>query len=130
VHQVAICYDWCHDLLSDEEKKEFVRVLNEVAGWCNQKSRIESPYNSYFYGYMWSEAVIGLATYPENPEAGKWVSHARIELFEKRALPALDEMGGTGSRGTANTMDHCSCAGILRRTRPPAERICIPGRLS
>jgi len=101
IHPAAICYDWCHDLLSQEEKEEFVRVLNGWAGWCSEQAAGESPYNSLFYGYLWGEAVIGLATFGDNPSAPKWVEHARFELLEKRALPALEQMGGDWVEGNA-----------------------------
>jgi len=99
IHPAALCYDWCHDLLTEEERKEFLQAMSQWAAWCARKGETEDPYGSVFYGCLWGEAVIGLATWGDHPSAGEWVRHARLELFEKRALPALQRMGGDWLEG-------------------------------
>jgi len=102
IHPAAICYDWCYDLLTPDEKKEFIQTMNAWAEWCARKAEKQPAYDSYFYGYLWGEAVVGLATSGDNLQAKKFIDHARFDLFEKRALPALEALGGDWVEGNGS----------------------------
>lgn len=99
IHPVAICYDWCHNLLTPTEKKDFLNALKAWGKLCSSKVANENPYGSQFYAYLWGEAVVGMAIAGDDPEGQRLVDHARYEIFGKKGRPALEKMGGVWPEG-------------------------------
>lgn len=102
--EIALVYDWCHPRLSAGQKTQWVDRLNtwaetqqatgagnDIPGWGN-----------YWPRFTWDFALIGLATYGENPRAGEWLTEFRTHRFENVDLPLLDIIahGGAWPEGT------------------------------
>lgn len=92
----AMGYDWCHDLIGQDKRKAIIEQFNEWGNWSIRQNH-NDPSSSRFYGYLLLETMIGLATYGENPEAEKFLRHARDVRLAAQALPWLKRHGKGGA---------------------------------
>ncbi len=100
---LALIYDWCYDRLSASQRDTFIAYFNDwgdahladpgddIPGWGNYWPR---------YGY--SFALVGLATYGDNPRAQEWMDEFRTRRYQDVDLPLLNRIadGGGWPEGT------------------------------
>jgi hypothetical protein len=100
-HLPIIVYDWCHPLLTAEEKDAFMRKFNRYVEVMNQKSwgGVRMPFNNYFGGHMRNSGLWGIASFHENDRAKEFLDHARFDRWEKSALVYFKGEGRGGVFG-------------------------------
>lgn len=97
VAEVAMCYDWCHDLISPQEREKIIAQLNQWGEWCMaRQGHLQDPSDGRFYRALWAETAIGLATWGENPKAEEFLRHAWKNRLERLALPYLKRFARGG----------------------------------
>ena len=98
VGATALGYDWCHDLLTADQRKTVVAQLNEWADWCITRGRDnDNPASNYFHRYLWVVTATALATYHENGEAERLLRHAKQYMLASVAGPWLAQYGAGGN---------------------------------
>jgi hypothetical protein len=67
----ALVFDWCHDLLTPDQRQMLTRRWTGYLRTLNAKpwGGPEMPGNNYFWGNFRNSILWGLATFHENPEA-------------------------------------------------------------
>ncbi len=95
---VALVYDWCYSQLSASQRATFVTFFN---AWGDQQ--VNDPYDSdvpgwgnYWTRYAYSFALVGLASYGENPRAQEWLDHYRHWRFRDNDLHLLERIAEGG----------------------------------
>jgi len=93
---LALIYDWCYARLSPAQRATFIAYFNawgddtpkgeDVPGWGNYWPR-------FGYGY----ALIGLATYGENPRAAEWLDEYRYRRYRDSDQAMLDRIAAGGA---------------------------------
>src|SRR5512145_497907 len=87
---IALVYDWCYGQLTPEEKAAFITYFNN---WATTQVtqpgyRDDIPgLGNYWPRFSYSFAMIGLATYGDNPDAQKWMDEYRIRRFDGYDTP-------------------------------------------
>jgi hypothetical protein len=97
---VALIYDWCHTSLTLRQRQTFIAWMN---AWGTRSHSEDSPnWGNYRPRYGYSLALIGLATYGENPQATQWLDEFRHQRFAEQELPQLNMIadGGGWPEGT------------------------------
>ena len=98
---IALVYDWCHDELSVVEQSTIIDYLND---WGD--ASIDDDYylgnQPQFYGnyaprYGYSYALMGLATFGDNPRAQEWFDESRYNYYMDYNLPALEIIADGGA---------------------------------
>jgi len=119
---LARTYDWCHDRLTDGQKKAWADYANQAvwnvwhhteASWGAKAHRwsgwsVNNPGNNYYYSFLTATMMLGLATRGENPKAEGWLEFFREEKLEKQLIPYFNSrLAGGGSReGTGYGASH------------------------
>lgn len=113
IGNVALVYDWCHALLTPEQRKRWTAYANNaVANVWNHKSAtwgqtvypwtgwsVDNPSNNYYYSFLRATMLLGLATHGENDRAREWLDKFRIEKIENQLIPTFNrDLAGGGSR--------------------------------
>ena len=113
VGNIALVYDWCHSLLTPEQRKRWVAYANiAVANVWNHKGAkwgdtvypwtgwsVDNPANNYYYSFLRATMLLGLATQGENDQAKAWLDKFRIEKMENQLFPTFNrDLEGGGSR--------------------------------
>jgi len=99
----ALAYDWCRDLLTDQQRRDVIARLNQWANWCIAEGKgRDDPASNYFYRYLWVEAAVALATYHENPQAERILRHARSYMLDELARPWFARWGEGGDWPNGN----------------------------
>lgn len=104
---VALIYDWCYDLLTPVQRTNMITWMN---GW-GVTNRWGSPdaytdsmpgWGNYWPRYTYSFALIGIATWGDNPLAGDWLDEYRHTRLATYDLPNIQRIAGGGwPEGTA-----------------------------
>ncbi len=104
---IAVAYDWCHGIMSNEERAFFIKQLNEWGEWAMSRGRRSNdPSSHYFYRRLLVQMTVALATYHENPQAEELLEHALNERLQKQALPWLKTHGKGGHWPEGNGYFH------------------------
>lgn len=101
---LALIYDWCHEQASSEDRQKFIAFLN---GWgdyvlAHSDDLNDSPgWGNYWPRYGYDFALMGLATYGDNPRAVEWLDEFRHRRYRDSDLPLLKriEAGGGWPEG-------------------------------
>jgi len=94
----AVGYDWNYGRLTPQDRAFFVEKMN---GWTDialKKGWLGFPAHNYYYDFLISEALVGLATAHENDKAPDYLADAR-RRFETTTLPLLASYGKGGYWG-------------------------------
>lgn len=97
---LALVYDWCHAQLSASQRAAFIDYLN---GWADAPKGDDSPgWGNYWPRYSFSYALLGLATFGDNPRAAEWLTLFRETRYAGSELPLLERIaaGGAWPEGT------------------------------
>lgn len=96
---LAIIFDWCYDQLTPSEITTFVTYFND---WG--QAQLDDPFSAdvpgwgnYWPRYGYSFALIGLASYGDNPRAQEWFDQFRLERFERYDLDLLHHIAAGGA---------------------------------
>lgn len=113
VGNVALVYDWCHDLLTSRQRERWIAYANQAVSniWNHRQARwgavshpwtgwsVDNPSNNYYYSFLRATMLLGLASHRENPEAQRWIDQFRTSKLEKQLLPTFNrDLQGGGSR--------------------------------
>lgn len=113
VGNVALVYDWCHELLTPVQRERWTAYANQAVWnvWNPTQARwgsavhpwtgwsIDNPSNNYYYSFLRASMLLGLATHGENPDAQKWLQIFREAKIERQLLPTFSrDLAGGGSR--------------------------------
>jgi hypothetical protein len=100
----ALAYDWLRGApgMTPELRRHIVERLDQWLKWYAEKGYLnDKPISNYFWGYLTTLALAGLAVHGEAPEAKQWLDRAKDELLAKRVLPtfANELRGGNWPEG-------------------------------
>jgi len=113
VGNVALVYDWCHELLTPAQRERWTAYANQAVWnvWNPTRARwgnavypwtgwsIDNPSNNYYYSFLRATMLLGLATHDENPQAQEWIQLFREAKIERQLLPTFSrDLAGGGSR--------------------------------
>ena len=91
---IALVYDWCYDQMTAAQREDFIAYFNHrgedpsygnVPGWGNYWPR---------HGY--SFALMGLATYGDNPRAEEWLNAYRYDHIRDNDTALLNRIAAGG----------------------------------
>ncbi len=104
IEATALCYDWCHDLLNDEQKTALQeRLLQKGGRWVETGTPLRSFHNS-MYTQGWLDSMAGFALYGEHPYGKKAVDFL-IGEFED-ALKVFKYVFYDGAWGEGYAYNH------------------------
>ena len=90
-----LVFDWCHDLLSSDQRRMLVDRWNGVTDTLNRKEwggpGLEG--NNYYWGYLRNGLEWGIASFHENPRAAELIDHAVNERYRKGFVPFANGPG-------------------------------------
>jgi len=93
---VALVYDYCHDCLTSTEQTTFINYFN-TWGDDTPKDEDSSGWGNYWPRYGYSYALMGLATYGDNPRAKEWIDEYRHRRYRDTDLLMLDYISKGGA---------------------------------
>ncbi len=95
---IALIYDWCHGQLTTQQSTDLIRYFNK---WCdrqlgNPTGLDISGWGNYWPRYGYSFAMVGMATYGDNPRASEWLVEFRERRWkiDQRLLDKIATGGG------------------------------------
>ncbi|HMN27587.1 MAG TPA: DNRLRE domain-containing protein [Caldilineaceae bacterium] len=93
---LALVYDWCYGRLSADQRTTF---LNYFVTWSDNTPKNEdfSGWGNYWPRHGYSYALVGLATYGDNPRAQEWFDEYRHRRYQENDLPLLDRIADGGA---------------------------------
>lgn len=89
---VSLVYDWCNDVLTEEEKDLMLDSINSMA---QRTGKAISGFHNYAQANMLSVAYAGIATAYEGANSSNWLDNALNYRYERKLLPLL-ELAGPG----------------------------------
>ena len=113
IGNLALVYDWCHALLTPEQRARWVAYANQAVAnvWSPKSARwggslhpwtgwsVDNPANNYYYSFLRATMLLGLATHGENAQAQGWLKQFRQTKLEEQLLPTFErDLTGGGSR--------------------------------
>jgi len=101
---VPVVYDWCHDAMTEAERKEFTERYGTYAEAFFKKSwgGLHMPGNNYYNGYMRNGGLYAIAAWGEDPRAPELYKHALVTRWKEITLPfhAGEAKGGVLGEGS------------------------------
>ena len=101
---LALIYDWCHGQVSAADRQKFINYLNTWGDYvlAHPDDLNDSPgWGNYWPRYGYDFALMGLATFGDNPRAAEWLNEFRHRRYRDVDLPLLKriEAGGGWPEG-------------------------------
>lgn len=98
---LALVYDWCHDRLTPSQRATLVDYFN-AWGDATPKGNDAPGWGNYWPRWGYSYALVGLATWGDNPRAQEWLDEFRHRRFRDLDLALLEHLadGGAWPEGT------------------------------
>ncbi|MCP4538781.1 MAG: DNRLRE domain-containing protein [Chloroflexi bacterium] len=95
---LALVYDWCYAQLDAGQRTTFIDHFNT---WADDQlanpGYIDVPgWGNYWPRYGYSFALVGLATYGDNPRAQEWLDEFRHTRYRNVDLPLLEKIADGG----------------------------------
>lgn len=109
---VAICYDWCYDLLSDEEKKTLQENLIAAVGRGVKKGRALRSFHNGLYTNGWQIGAVALALYGDHPFGEEALRYLQPEMED--GLEVFDKVYLDGGWGGGYAYNHHVVNAALR----------------
>jgi hypothetical protein len=101
---VPVVYDWCHDLMTPEQRQTVMDRYNYYTDVYTHKhwGGPTMPYSNYFWGYLRNEMNWAIASWGENPMAPTYIEDALVTRWQNAVLPyqAGDGRGGVPQEGS------------------------------
>jgi hypothetical protein len=92
---IALVYDWCYARLSESQRNTLVAFFNQW-GDAVPKTNDSPGWGNYWPRYAYSYALMGLASYGENPRAGEWLDEFRYRRYRDSDLPLIERIAAGG----------------------------------
>lgn len=88
---LAIIYDWCYDQLGTTRKAAMLALMNLYYNELRDSAyqRNDRADGNYFVGHLFGTALMGYASYGDNPKAQEMIDWARIR-FDSTPSPLID----------------------------------------
>ena len=93
---LAVIYDHCHAQLTPTQSTTFINYFN-TWGDDTPKGEDVSGWGNYWPRYGYSYALMGLATYGDNPRAQEWMDEYRHRRYQDNDLLLLDYIADGGA---------------------------------
>jgi hypothetical protein len=93
---LAVIYDHCHAQLTPAQQDDFINYFN-TWGDDTPKGEDVSGWGNYWPRYGYSYALMGLATYGDNPRAQEWIDEYRHRRYRDNDLLLLDHIADGGA---------------------------------
>jgi hypothetical protein len=79
---LAIAYDWCYDQLGATRKAAIIALMNLYYNELRDSAyqRNDRADGNYFVGHLFGTAMMGYASYGDNPKAQEMIDWARIRF--------------------------------------------------
>lgn len=91
---LALVYDWCYSRLSAAQRTAFIAYFN---AWGDAAHSEDSPgWGNFWPRWGYSYALVGLATYGDNPRAQEWLDEFRYDRYRDVDLPLLERIAAGG----------------------------------
>lgn len=91
----ALVYDWCHPLLSDDEKKAFIKyMVEEYDAMANTYRGLH--YHNYNCAPTYAFSLAGYALHGDDPKSAEMIRNAVRDRFEGGILPEAFMKGNAG----------------------------------
>lgn len=95
---VILAYDWCHDVMTDGERRTLLDRWNGFIEALDAKPwggpGMEG--NNYYIGYLRNALEWAMATWGENPRAQAILQHALVTRWKASFLPYAETAGAGG----------------------------------
>ena len=93
--EIAVVYDWCYAQLSGAQRTAFVSYFNT---WGDAKPKGEDypGWGNYWPSWGFSYALMGLASYGDNPRAQEWLDEYRYTRYRDVDQALLDRLAQGG----------------------------------
>ncbi|MCC6129963.1 MAG: DNRLRE domain-containing protein [Acidobacteria bacterium] len=92
---IALIYDWCHEVLTAEQKTTFNAYFNRWGDVKEHPNDVPS-WGNYWPRWAYSYALVGLATWGDNPRAEEWMTEFRYTRYQGVDLDLLDHIADGG----------------------------------
>lgn len=92
---IAIVYDWCYAQLSGTQRTTLINYFN-TWGSATPKGEDIPGWGNYWPRWSYSYALVGLATYGDNPRAGEWLDEYRYKRYRDFDQALLDRIAAGG----------------------------------
>ncbi len=93
---LALVYDWCYTQLGADQRTTFNDYFTT---WGDNSSKTEDypGWGNYWPRHGYSYALVGLATYGDNPHAEEWLDEYRHKRFRDNELLLLNRIADGGA---------------------------------
>lgn len=105
--ELALVYDWCYAQMTAVTRTQLLTYFNtwgDKQKWASPTHFTDAQpgWGNYWPNYSYSFALIGLATFGDNPRAGEWLDEYRQTRVGQYDLAAFDRIaaGGAWPEGT------------------------------
>ena len=94
--EIALIYDWCYSRLSPAQRTTFIDYFN-TWGDDNPKTEDFAGWGNYWPRHGYSYALVGLASYGDNPRGQEWLDEYRHRRFAENDLSLLTRIAAGGA---------------------------------
>jgi hypothetical protein len=93
---LALVYDWCHGRLSSAQR---TTLMDYFIDWDDNTPKTEDfpGWGNYWPRHAYAYALVGLATYGDNPRAQAWLDEYRHRRYRDNDLPLLERIAHGGA---------------------------------
>jgi hypothetical protein len=112
IGDLALVYDWCHASVTSSQRTRWIAYANQAVWnvWHHTEAQwggrtfpwsgwsVDNPSNNYYYSFLRSTMLLGLATRGENTQADTWLEHFRTKIHEQLVPTFQTDLPGGGSR--------------------------------
>ena len=113
IGDLALVYDWCHDVVPDARKTAWLDYANQAvtnvwspdsATWGGKAMpwtgwAIDDPSDNYYYSFLRATMLLGLAAHDELPATNAWLTEFHDTKLMNELVPTFDtDLAGGGSR--------------------------------
>jgi len=93
---IALVFDWCYNRLSSQQITQFVGYFNALLDDISNGQ--DAPgWGNYWPRWCYSSALIGLASYGDNPRAQEWLDDYRHRRYRDNDLSLLGHIADGGA---------------------------------
>ncbi len=113
IGDLAIVYDWCHDVVPADRQRAWLAYAQQavwnvwhpdMATWGGKTMpwsgwAIDDPSDNYYYSFLRATMLLGLAAHDELPDANQWLPQFHDTKLMNELVPTFDsDLQGGGSR--------------------------------
>jgi hypothetical protein len=89
---LAVVYDWCYDVIGAPRRSAMVTMMNTYFDELRDSAyqRNDHSDGNYFVGHLFATAMMGYASFGDNPRAQEMIDYARIR-FDGTSSALIDQ---------------------------------------